>query len=108
MDIVGRLKAAGVRTADEDTGPRREQTLAGTTWVLTGALDRLTRADATAELKELGAKVSGSVSKKTSYVVVGADPGSKYDDALRLGVRVLSEDELLETLKDGAVPGEAT
>ncbi|HHJ98391.1 MAG TPA: NAD-dependent DNA ligase LigA [Actinobacteria bacterium] len=108
MDIVERLKAAGVRTADEGTGPRREQTLAGTTWVLTGALDRLTRAEATAELKELGAKVSGSVSKKTSYVVVGADPGSKYDDALRLGVRVLSEGELLETLEDGAVPGDAT
>ena len=108
MDIVERLKAAGVRTADEGTGPRREQTLAGTTWVLTGALDRLTRADATAALKELGAKVSGSVSKKTSYVVVGADPGSKYDDALRLGVRVLSEDELMETLEDGAIPGDAT
>jgi len=108
MDIVERLKAAGVRTADEGTGPRREQTLAGTTWVLTGALDRLTRADATAALKELGAKVSGSVSKKTSYVVVGADPGSKYDDALRLGVRVLSEEELMETLEDGAIPGDAT
>lgn len=104
MDIVARLKAAGVRTAEESAGPQREQTLAGTTWVLTGALDRLTRAEATAGLKELGAKVSGSVSKKTSYVVVGADPGSKHDDALRLGVPVLTEDQLLATLEHGTVP----
>jgi DNA ligase (NAD+) len=104
MDIVERLKAAGVRTTEESAGPQREQTLAGTTWVLTGALDLLTRSEATAGLKELGAKVSGSVSKKTSYVVVGADPGSKYDDALRLGVPVLSEDQLLATLEDGTVP----
>lgn len=104
MDIVRRLKAAGVRMADESAGPRREQTLAGTTWVLTGALDHLTRAEATARLKELGAKVSGSVSKKTSYVVVGADPGSKYDDAVRLGVPVLSEDDLLATLESGRAP----
>lgn len=102
--LVHRLQAAGVRTEDEDTGPGREQTLAGTTWVLTGALERFKRDEVTASLKELGAKVSGSVSKKTSYVVVGADPGSKYEAARDLGIRILSEDELAVTLESGHVP----
>lgn len=104
VQIVRRLQEAGVRTHDEATGPGREQTLAGTTWVLTGALQRFTRDAATAALKELGAKVSGSVSKKTSYVVVGADPGSKYETARTLGIRILSEDDLAQTLGSGMVP----
>ena len=106
--IVRRLQAAGVKTAEESRGPAREPTLAGTTWVLTGSLERWSRDAATAALKELGAKVTGSVSKKTSYVVVGADPGSKYDTALELGVRVLSEAELEATLGTGAVPEPVT
>ncbi|MRS11828.1 MAG: hypothetical protein EG823_01990, partial [Actinobacteria bacterium] len=59
---------------------------------------------ATAALKALGAKVSGSVSAKTTYVVVGADPGSKYATALKLGVRVLDEPALDATLETGRVP----
>ncbi len=102
--IVRRLQAAGLSTAEERTAPAREQSLAGTTWVLTGALERRTRDQATAELKALGAKVTGSVSKKTSYVVVGADPGSKRDAALEFGVRVLDEAELDATLATGVVP----
>ena len=101
--LIERLREAGVRMADEQR-EAREQTLAGTTWVLTGALERHTRDAATAALKALGAKVTGSVSKKTSYVVVGADPGSKYDTARELGIRVLSEEELERTLETGAVP----
>ncbi len=104
LAIVRRLQAVGVRTAEERRAPEREQTLAGTTWVLTGALEGYTRDEAGAALKALGAKVSGSVSKKTSYVVVGADPGSKYATALELGVRVLSEAELAATLEHGAAP----
>lgn len=104
VQIVRRLQEAGVRTQDEASGPVREQTLAGTTWVLTGALQQFTRDEATAALKELGAKVSGSVSKKTTYVVVGADPGSKYETARTLGIRILSEDELAHTLRSGTVP----
>jgi DNA ligase (NAD+) len=103
--IVRKLQAAGVRTADEASGPSREQTLAGTTWVLTGSLQDFTRDEATAALKSLGAKVSGSVSKKTSYVVVGADPGSKYEAAVSLGVRILSEAQLASTIETGNVPG---
>jgi len=103
--VLERLREAGVRTQDEVTGETREQTLAGTTWVLTGALERLTRDEAAAALKALGAKVASSVSKKTSYVVVGADPGSKYDTAQQLGVPVLTESKLLQTLETGHVPG---
>lgn len=105
--IVRRLQAAGVRTEDAATGPAREPTLAGTTWVLTGALERFTREEATSALKGLGAKVSGSVSKKTSFVVVGADPGSKYEAARALGIRILTEDELARTLESGHVPWSA-
>lgn len=102
--IVRRLEAAGVRTVDEVRGPALEQTLAGTAWVLTGALERRTRDEATAELKARGAKVTGSVSKKTTYVVVGADPGSKYETARSLGIRTLSEADLDATLETGHVP----
>ncbi len=103
--IVRRLQAAGVRTSEEAGGPEREQTLAGTTWVLTGALERFTRTEAGEALKALGAKVSGSVSKKTTYVVAGADPGSKYTTAVELGVPVLSEDDLAAVLDSGEAPG---
>ncbi|HSQ22167.1 MAG TPA: helix-hairpin-helix domain-containing protein, partial [Coriobacteriia bacterium] len=101
--VLERLRDAGVRTEDE-AREVRPQTLAGTTWVLTGALEHLTRDEATAALKALGAKVTGSVSAKTSYVVVGADPGSKYTRALELGVPVLDEGQLQATLEDGVVP----
>jgi len=68
--------------------------LAGKTLVLTGTLEAMTRDEAKEALLARGAKVSGSVSKKTDYVVVGADPGSKRDKAEALGVKLLSEDEL--------------
>ncbi len=104
LAIVRRLQAAGLTIAEQQHVPEREQTLTGTTWVLTGSLERYTREEAGSALKALGAKVAGSVSKKTSYVVVGADPGSKYTTALDLGVRVLAEDELTATLRSGVVP----
>ena len=107
LALVERLRAAGVRLEDErDEGAERPQTLAGTTWVLTGALERFTRDEAGTALKALGAKVASSVSKKTSFVVVGVDPGSKYDKALELSVPVLSEEDLARVLESGEVPGE--
>ncbi len=102
--VLGRLEAAGVSLRDEASADIRPQTLAGLTFVLTGALDRFTRDEAAAALKALGAKVSSSVSKKTSFVVAGESAGSKYDKAIELGVPVLSEEALVEILETGEPP----
>jgi DNA ligase (NAD+) len=92
--LIDRLEAAGVRLDTDLPAPAVGQTLplAGKTFVLTGALSTMTREDATATLERLGAKVSGSVSKKTSCVVHGAEAGSKLDKARALGVELLDED----------------
>jgi DNA ligase (NAD+) len=102
--VVEKLRAAGVVLAEERRAPAEPQTLVGLTFVLTGALSRFTRDEAGAALKRLGAKVSGSVSKKTSFVVAGDDPGSKYDKAVELGVPVLVEGEFVELLESGEPP----
>ena len=106
--VIDRLRKAGVNMADEpaDEGGQLPQTLAGLTFVLTGALVQsgMTRDEAGAQLKARGAKVSGSVSKKTSYVVAGEAAGSKYDKAISLGVPVLDENQLLQILETGEVP----
>ncbi len=106
--VIERLRKAGVNMTDElaDEGEQLPQTLAGMTFVLTGALVQsgMTRDEAGAQLKARGAKVSGSVSKKTSYVVAGEAAGSKYDKAISLGVPVLDENQLLAILETGEIP----
>ena len=67
--------------------------MAGKTFVLTGGLDSLSRDEARTLIEGLGGRVSSSVSKKTDFVVVGKDPGSKVDSALKLGIRTLNEEE---------------
>ena len=108
VQVIERLRKAGVNMSDEptDEGEQLPQTLAGLTFVLTGALVQsgMTRDEAGAQLKARGAKVSGSVSKKTSYVVAGEAAGSKYDKAVSLGVPVLDEKQLLQILETGEVP----
>jgi DNA ligase (NAD+) len=73
--------------------------LSGQTWVVTGTLASMSREEATQALVELGAKAAGSVSKKTSGVVVGADAGSKLKKAQELGILILDEAAFLELLK---------
>jgi len=90
--LIKKLHAAGVRP----TAEKREiksQKFAGKSFVFTGALEHRSREDAGELVQQHGGKLSGSVSKKTDYVVVGADPGSKYDKAKELGVTILTESE---------------
>lgn len=113
-EILRKWREAGVRMADEetgeDTGPRP---LEGLTVVVTGTLAGHTRDGAKEALQSRGAKVTGSVSKKTSFVVVGDNPGSKYEKAMQLKVPVLDEDGFAVLLEQGpdaareaAVPAE--
>ena len=88
--VIKRLQAVGVRMT-EVTAPGVKKILAGKTFVLTGALPAMSRDEAKATITRLGGRVTSSVSKKTNYVVVGRDPGSKYDDARRLGIPILDE-----------------
>ena len=93
---VDAILAAGVKVEDEQVAANGKFT--GTTWVLTGTLESLTRDEATAKIESQGGKVTSSVSNNTSYVVVGADPGSKYDKAQALGVKTLTEEEFLSLI----------
>jgi DNA ligase (NAD+) len=97
-EVIAQLRAAGVEWPE--TSPQRKAAgkLAGMTFVLTGTLPTLTREDAKQLIEAQGGKVAGSVSKKTSYVVAGADPGSKLDRAGELGVPVIDEQQLKEVL----------
>ncbi|MDQ6657599.1 MAG: NAD-dependent DNA ligase LigA [Actinomycetota bacterium] len=99
--IVEKWRAAGVRMAD-DVSDRPEQTLAGLSVVVTGWLESFSRDEAKAALLERGAKAAGSVSAKTSFVVVGEAPGTKYDKAVSLRVPILDEAGLRVLLDDGA------
>lgn len=84
----------GRGTSDVGRGP-----LAGTTWVFTGSLESMSRDEAKDKVRALGADVSESVSKKTSFVVVGADPGSKAEKAKKMGIEILNESEFLKKIK---------
>ena len=106
IEVIERLRKQGVNLADDDpsdgdAGEGLAQTLSGLTFVLTGTLVQsgMTRDEAAAALKARGAKVTGSVSKKTSYVVAGEAAGSKYDKAVALGVPVLDEAGLLDLIR---------
>lgn len=91
--LVARLEQAGVRTeaTDAERAAPEGGPLTGKTFVLTGTLDGLTREEAQEAIERLGGKVTGSVSRKTTYVVVGADPGSKAEKARQLGIETLDE-----------------
>jgi DNA ligase (NAD+) len=90
--LIKKLREAGVRPAAEKREVKSDK-FAGKSFVFTGALEHRSREEAGELVQQHGGKVSGSVSKKTDYVVVGADPGSKYDKAKELGVTILTESE---------------
>lgn len=106
-ELVERLTAAGLTVAEERDESAANRPLEGLTLVLTGKLDRFSRPEAEAALRALGANVTGSVSKKTSAVIAGADAGSKATKAESLGVPLLGEDAI-DQLIAGEIPAEIT
>ncbi|KAB8193699.1 NAD-dependent DNA ligase LigA [Nonomuraea phyllanthi] len=100
-EIIERWRAAGVRMEDEPAPEKGPQTLAGLTFVVTGTLEGYTRDSASDALTERGGKVSGSVSKKTAFLVAGENAGSKYDKAVSLGVPILDGAGFEVLLKEG-------
>lgn len=99
LEILSELKHAGLVLEVKPRPDGQDKPLAGKTYVLTGRLEKLSRAEAALQLKSLGAKVTGSVSRKTTAVVEGENPGSKADKARSLGVEVLAEEDLLALLQ---------
>jgi DNA ligase (NAD+) len=96
--LIEKLRGHGVRMRDEAPAPSGEQPLAGSTIVITGGLDAMSREEATAAAQAAGARVSSSVSKKTSFVVAGATPGTKLAKAEQAGVEIVDEEEFLKRL----------
>jgi DNA ligase (NAD+) len=99
-EVIEQLRAAGVHWPEQAPAAAAASAARGKTFVLTGALPALTRDEATALIEAAGGKVSGSVSKKTDYVVAGVEAGSKLAKAQELGVRILDEQGLRELLKN--------
>ncbi len=102
-DLVAQLKKVGLDPKMERTSVASEQPLAGKTLVVTGTLEKFDRKQIEDLIVRLGGKASGSISKKTSYLVAGENAGSKLDKAKELGVKVLSEAEFVELIGDEAV-----
>lgn len=102
QSTLERLQQAGLNTIVADS-LTTNQPLAGKTFVLTGTLKSMGRQEAGDKIEALGGKTSGSVSKKTDYLLLGEEPGSKYDKALQMGVAILEEEEFLEILSRGGI-----
>jgi DNA ligase (NAD+) len=97
--VIQKLKESGVEYPSRPLPVQPIlRKLEGKTFVLTGSLKFLSREEATSKVESLGGRTSSSVSKKTDFVVVGEDPGSKYEKAKTLGVKIVTEDEFLRML----------
>jgi DNA ligase (NAD+) len=99
LALLDKLAKAGVRMKDDAVEAPPEGPLSGQSIVITGGLESMSRAEAESAAEQAGAKITSSVSKKTSFVVVGENPGSKFDKAQQLGVETLDEQEFLERLE---------
>ena len=96
--MIEKLKNAGVNMIEE-VDENQDNRFEKMTFVLTGALEKYTRDEASEIIEKFGGKTSGSVSKKTTYVLAGEDAGSKLDKANKLGVTVISEEQFEEMIK---------
>jgi DNA ligase (NAD+) len=99
LALLEKLREAGVRVKDEAQPSPPEGPLTGKTIVITGGMESMSRDEAVRAAQEAGARIASSVSKKTDFVVVGENPGSKYDKAVQLGVETIDEREFLRRLK---------
>ncbi len=99
IKFLEKLEKVGVKIQKSASSLSKSQKLADKTFVLTGTLESVAREKAKEKIRELGGDVSESVSKKTDYVVVGTEPGSKYEEAKKLGIKILTEKEFLSLLK---------
>ncbi|MBV2234141.1 MAG: NAD-dependent DNA ligase LigA [Sterolibacterium sp.] len=99
LEVIAQLQAAGVHWSQEPAAAQVESAIAGKTFVLTGTLPNMTREQARALIEAHGGKVSGSISRKTDFLVAGDEAGSKLDKAQALGVAVLDESQLMELLQ---------
>ena len=103
LQVIRQLRSRGVRWSEHGGTPRQaEGAIAGKTFVLTGTLPSMAREKARELIESAGGKVIGSVSRKTDYVVAGADPGSKHDRALELGITILDQAGLLALVRAGS------
>ena len=93
-NLINEFKGLGIQLSNKST--KVSDAFAGKTFVITGTLPSYSRSDAAAIIESMGGKVSGSVSKKTSYVLAGENPGSKFTKAQDLGVSIINEEEFLE------------
>ncbi|MBI2099658.1 hypothetical protein HYT45_04635 [Candidatus Uhrbacteria bacterium] len=100
VKFLKKLDEVGVRIESPHfaKASRGKQGVAGRTFVLTGSLELMTREEAKNKIRELGGDISESVSRKTDYVVVGAEPGSKFEKAKKLGVKTISEKEFISLI----------
>jgi DNA ligase (NAD+) len=99
LELLDRLREAGLRMEDPEPEPVPEGPLTGKTIVITGGFESMARSQAEKAAVDAGAKVASSVSKKTDFVAVGENPGSKYEKAVQLGVETIDEEEFLKRLK---------
>ncbi len=96
--LISELKSFGLKFETEKK--KKSGKLLGKTFVITGTLRSMTRSEAKALIEELGGRTTDSVSSKTSYVVVGEEPGSKYEKAKKLKIPILTEEEFLKLIKE--------
>ncbi|MDP2934472.1 MAG: NAD-dependent DNA ligase LigA [bacterium] len=99
LDFLEKLKKAGISITTDQKPKTKNQKLRNKIFVLTGELETIIRDEAKEKIRELGGEVSGSVSKNTDFVVAGSEPGSKFDKAKKLGVKILLENEFLKMIK---------
>ena len=100
IEIINKLKEHNINMEYVNNNYQESAEFLGKTFVLTGTLTNITREEASTIIENFGGKVSGSVSSKTGVVVVGENPGSKYQKALTLGVTIWQEEEFLEKIKE--------